>query len=272
MDLAALFPAGDHRFHLTLRRGEPGVFFGPQDPSGALLQERARWLVSERGRYAAAQRGAEAVVAEFLATSATWSPAAAPAALLAESAVDAGEARMAAIGRAFEPDILLLQRGADGEFRLVAGALCFPTGWALGEKLGQPLEAIHGAVPGLNPALAGSIRQFLERLRPGAAYLRDNWGISAHAELNQHPGRALSAPQAPAALEGLWLRVEHQALVALPRSAGILFGIRIANHRLDRLPPPVAAKLGEALRTMPDELAAYKRLTAVRAGLIRLLT
>jgi len=271
MDLDALFPAGAHRFHLTLRRGEPGAFFGEQDPSGDLRRERGQWLDAAAGRYAAALPESTQVVEEFLETCGAWCPACRAAAERVP-ANSTGVDRLAAIGRAFEPDILLLRRGPDGEFRLAAGALCFPTGWALDEKIGLALDAIHGVVPGLNPALAGSIRQFFEKLRPGAAYLRDNWGISAHADLNQHPVRGLRGPQAPVDLAALWLRVEHQALVALPRAGGVLFGIRIANHRLDRLPTGTAGRLAEALRELPAELAAYKRLDAVRTELVRRLT
>ncbi len=273
MDLDALFPGGAHRFHLTLRRGAPEEFFGRQDPSGDVLRERAAWLEQNPACYAAAQPEAGAVVDEFLATCRDWGTrcAAAAAAVPGPDGSD-GTRRMAAIGRAFEPDVLLLRRGEDGDFRLVAGALCFPTGWALGEKLGRTLDGIHGVVPGLNPALAGTIRQFLERLRPGVAFLRDNWGISASPDRNQHPARGLAAPAARADLTRLWLRVEHQALVALPASSGVLFGIRIVQHRLDGLGREAAIRLAAALRDMPEDLAAYKRLSAVRADLVHRLT
>jgi len=32
-----LFPDGDYRFHLTLKRGEPREFFRAQDATGRLL-------------------------------------------------------------------------------------------------------------------------------------------------------------------------------------------------------------------------------------------
>ncbi|MEO7599343.1 MAG: heme-dependent oxidative N-demethylase subunit alpha family protein, partial [Opitutus sp.] len=158
--------------------------------------------------------------------------------------------------------------------RLSGGALCFPTGWALTEKLGHPLEFIHGVVPGLNAALASPIDQFLSRMKPGGAFLRDNWGISATEALNQHPAMRLPAPDAPVALDRLWLRVEHQALVALPLSRGIIFGIRISNHRLDQLreDAELSSGLARALSTMPAPMAAYKRLSDIRHELVAALT
>ena len=52
-----------------------------------------------------------------------------------------------------EESILLLAPDAAGEFRLQAGAVVFPSSWALEEKLGRTMDEIHGIVPGLNPAL-----------------------------------------------------------------------------------------------------------------------
>jgi hypothetical protein len=71
----------------------------------------------------------------------------------------------------------------------------------------------------------------------------------------------------------LWLRVEHQALVALPRSGGLVFGIRIALHRLDTLArSEIAPRLRQALETMPSQLAGYKRLDLIRDEVVRKLS
>ena len=71
----------------------------------------------------------------------------------------------------------------------------------------------------------------------------------------------------------MWLRVEHQMLVALPRSRGVLFGIRIALHRLDGLAADseLALGLGNALRAMPSAMAIYKGLAEVRESLAAVL-
>lgn len=249
--LADLFPDGDHRFHLTLRRGEPREFFLSCDPTGRVLAERIRWLGAEPARYAAMAPEGAAPLAEFAAMCAEWG--------LAQ-----GDS-VHALGAALDPDILLLAPDETGAFRLRGGALCFPTGWALEEKLGHTLDSIHGVVPGLNAALALPIQQFLTRLKPGIAYHRDNWGLAATDELNLHPARGLPAPDLPTAPDRLWLRVEHQALIALPRSRGVVFGLRIALHRLDAImrDPVVSAGLRRALLTMSPEMAAYKRLDRV---------
>ena len=249
--LADLFPDGDYRFHLTLRRGEPREFFRPWDVTGRVLAERARWLASEPARYAALLPEGGPLLAEFADQCAEWGLA--------------GGRTVAALGAALEPDFLLLSRDEAGAFRLRGGALCFPTGWALEEKIGHTIDFIHGAVPGLNAALASPIHQFLGRLKPGVAFQRDNWGLAATDELNLHPARGLAPPDLPASPERLWLRVEHQVLLALPRTGGVVFGLRIALHRLDEVRRDAAAAAGlkRALQTMPAEVAAYKRLERV---------
>lgn len=273
MSLAELFPDGDYRFHLTLRRGEPREFFAAQDSTGAVLAERARWLAADPERYAALLPEGEPLLSEFAHLAAIWGAAAVDTAiqdvanthLSPTNAHVSPTATLLRLGFSLEPDILFLSADAAGEFRLRGGVLCFPTGWALREKLGHTLEFIHGVVPGLNPALGAAIGQFLAKLKPGVAFLRDNWGIAASAESNLHPARNIASLTLPVAPDRLWLRVERQALVALPQSRGIVFGIRIDTHRLDALAgTPAGAGLRRGLETMPAELAAYKRLDAVR--------
>ena len=267
MSLAELFPDGDYRFHLTLRRAEPRQFFAARDHTGSLLAERKRWLASDPATYAAILPEGEAILREFAITAAPWTNT-------ADRGDSAGSPTelLHRVGGELEPDILFLSADPKGEFRLRGGALCFPTGWALGEKLGHTMDFIHGVVPGLNPALGGPIHQFLSRLKPGAAFLRDNWGVAATRELNLLPGRKIPPPSLPTSLDRLWLRVEHQALVALPESRGIVFGIRIALHRLDEVAgSPYAPAFRRALETMPSELIAYKRLKEIHGYLLNVL-
>lgn len=101
--LADLFPDGDFRFHLTLRRGEPREFFRPQDETGRVLAERVRWLTTEPVRYAAFTPDGEPLLAEFAALCAGWSIAKSHA--------------VAALGSELEADFLLLSPDAEGGFR-----------------------------------------------------------------------------------------------------------------------------------------------------------
>lgn len=261
MDPAGLFPPGPHRFRLTGGRIDPAEFFLAREPSGALLAQRRRWLDEAPERHAAMQPEGNGAWREFLALAAGWRWA---GGVSVSTAWDLREA-----GGQLEPDILILTSDAGGSFRLRGGALCFPTGWALTGKLGATLEEIHRVVPGLNAEVGAAVTRLLAGLKPGVAYGRDNWGIAASGELNLHPERRIAPPRLPVDLSALWLRVEHQALVGLPESEGVAFGIRVMLHRLDTLAgTPAGRGLRRALEALPADLAAYKRLDQVRAELI----
>jgi hypothetical protein len=187
---------------------------------------------------------------------------------------DTAADRLRVLSAQFDPDLVLLARTETGEMRVVGGALCFPTAWRLQDKLGRPMSFVHGPVPGLNAQLGGQIGNALAKLRPGAAWLRSNWSLTANDELNQHPDRGLPRLTCESSLEATWLRVERQALVALPRTGGVLFAIRIEMERLDQLKeraPESARSLATALRTMPEEVAAYKGLALALQRLIEML-
>jgi hypothetical protein len=267
--LAELFPDGDFRFHLTLRRGEPRDFFANREATDRVRIERSRWLTSDVGRYAALLPEGLPLLEEFIELGSSWNV---PLCLNKRAVKSTPpEEILATLGEAFEPDILFLSVDAEGQFRLRGGVLCFPTGWALDEKLGLTLDEIHGVVPGLNPTLGSSINTFLARLRPGVAFHRDNWGITSSKELNQHPSRGIRPPVLPIALDQLWLRVEHQVMMSLPRTKGVVFGIRIALHGFDTLLQDQAVVRGlvRALATMPAEMIRYKRIDAIQEALLQ---
>ena len=183
-------------------------------------------------------------------------------------------ARCLSLGEAWEPDYLLLKPDAvTGRFHLVGGCVCFPSSWRFEEKVGRPLEVIHTPVPHLNEQLASPIHNFLGRIKPGTAWCRANWGLSRSPELNQHPARGLPKLLPPLRVDEVWLRVEDQALVALPESRGVLFGIRMTVIPLAEVKrhPTAARGLARALRTMPDAMLDYKSLLAAKGELLRLL-
>ena len=264
--LARLFPDDDFKFHLRFERAEPAEFFAPTPDHAALVAERRRWLRSEPEKYAALLPPGEPLLEEALQLAHTWNG----------FAPIAGEASLSlrALGESWETDFLLLKADANGEIRLYGGCLCFPSSWRLTDKIGMPLEFIHGPVPGLNASIGPAIHKFLAGLKPGAASLRHNWGLACSKELNHHPDRNLPRLDADTRADEVWLRVEHQALVVLPQTGGILFGIRVVNHAFAEVQADAAARirLRRALETMPDEVAQYKSLSAIRHQLAGWLT
>ncbi|TDU81102.1 uncharacterized protein DUF3445 [Prosthecobacter fusiformis] len=245
-DWQRLFPTVDHRFQMGLRVGDAADFWSVQDVSGEVRQQREKWLAEAPDLYSVQ---------------------------LPEASVAMEEARgwIRQQASQCEPDWVLLSEGVLNEPHVLGGEVVFPSSWSLPEKLGLPLSAVHGPVPGLEAELGKSIQVFLSRIQPDLAWERDNWGLSADAELNHHPSRRLPGLTEAARLDSTWLRLERQFLTRLPVSRALLFGIRVSNHRLDGLVtlPGVVAGLLKSLETMEPTVADYKGLAKSRASLIR---
>ncbi len=258
-----LFPDADYDFRFGMRPGPPEGFFGATDSNQELLAERVHWLAESADRYAVEQSGFNPLLEESVSLLKEWR------CLPADAYITSCES----LGRILEPDIVLLATEPSGP-RLLGGCVCFPSSWRLGDKLGMGIESIHTPVPGLNTSLGDRISRFLTRMKPGVAWFRSNWGMSRVPDLNQHLDRDLPRLQPEVEEDELFLRIENQALVALPESNGILFGIR-----LEVIPFPIvmnypdaAHGLKRALESMPDDVAEYKGLAESRPGIIRLLT
>ena len=176
-------------------------------------------------------------------------------------------------GRLVAEDLCLLQ-GDERGIVLVGASLCSPARWLLGEKIGQPVLAIHAPVPGYETALGQPVDQFLAALKTGRLFRRFNWGIADDPTPFQpvapEPARGLTATNAG---EKLWLRVEQQTLRRLPETAAIVFAIRTMITRLDRAIPSSARAhdLAAAIREMPPAMQAYKRLASLATPLLNWL-
>lgn len=264
IDWARVYPQATHRWHMGLQRGDAAAFFGARDATGAVLAERARWLSQKPETYSA-------LLPEAL-------PALHETAELARAiGVEIGadltpSERLLALGRAWETDFVWMHPGIDGQHRLIGGVVCFPSAWALRDKLGHAMDLVHAPVPNLNATLGRAIEIFLSKLQPGEAWLRENANFSGDAELNHHPSRPRRKIDATIAIEEFWIRFEHQLLLKLPASGSVLFGIRV-----EALPFTTVAEDADAMRrlaqifaTISPEAAAYKGIADARAALIAL--
>ena len=258
-DWHRIFPDEDHRFRMGLRPGDAQSFW--RDAKETVLNERRQWLAESPDLYAGLLDEGVEVASEALdlMTGLAGFPA------VPSGAGNSPLASCLHAGAMLEPDWVIL----NAEARVLGGVVVFPSAWSLPAKLGLPLSAVHEPVPRLEGALGRSIRAFLTRLLPGAAWQRDNWGLSADQELNHHPSRRLASITNGACISKTWLRLERQFLLRLPRTRGILFGIRVSNHRLDDLAdvPGVGVRLAKALETMSDDVTQYKELQEAQAGL-----
>ena len=276
-----LFSGGDFAFRLGIQRPRQ-EWFQWSSTGHEALQERRHWLTTDPDRHQVWTNDAAPVLQEVWslfrdtpdAPESMESPthrAPAPMDRLCDG--DLPKERLTNLSLHWEPDLLLLRRDTSGEFRLVAGAVCFPSAWDLREKIGKTVDTIHASVPTLNATLGSRIRTFLDRLPPGQTFERDNWGLAALGERNAHPDRGLPRLTPAATLDSTWLRLEHQAFRILPESRGLLFAIHLTVHPLSQVlrTREDSRRLASQLRSMPDDIAAYKGILPARETLIRQL-
>ena len=163
-----------------------------------------------------------------------------------------------------QDDICLLEQRA-GRHVLIAASLCAPSSWYLQEKIGLPLAGIHEPVPGLNAQIGRQIENVLERLVPLRPMQRFNWTVTDCNRLAKLDTLAAASAAIGTSASGLYLRVERQALVRLPRSNAIAFTIRVYIYPLEQLLPidGAIAGLKAAVDAMSPAEVEYKSLLDV---------
>jgi hypothetical protein len=251
---------------MRFRRGDIAQFYQNTSDHADIIAERRKWLQHDPAKYVAALSEAEPLLGEAVEVANSVG-------VTAQIGGSASET-MTNLGAAWEPDLLILQLPSPtSQPVLVAGCVCFPSSWALEEKIGRALDTIHAPVPTLNDQFANPVQQFLARIKPGISWERINWGLSRSPELNQHPSRKLPRLDATVTLEEVWFRAEYQSLIALPKTGGVLFGIRLVIEPLTKLRSDTnfIEGLARAIHSMPEQIAVYKGIAAARARLLELL-
>lgn len=254
----SLFGAPDFAWSIRMRRDEAGAFYRSHDPSGELLRKRREWLDRAPELCVVSSNAGERLANEAWNQAVEWG-----------LVKDEPERSIEGLGRRWEADFIFL----DAEtFRLAGGCVCFPSSWSLQESVGRSLEEVHDLVPGLNPAIGDKIRRFLERLAPGQAFLRENWGMTRTGHLNYHPSLGRERLDETVSLGEVFLRIEHQVFSRLP--TGVMMGVRIEPVSLENLierSPETARRLRRQLETMPTEVAVYKGLDRAIDRIVELI-
>jgi len=256
-----VFYSGPFAFRMGLKRGEPDAFFRYHSGDEFLINKRKEVLADFPEQCSVLLPEGEPLLEEFNSLLQAWEVIQAPVS-------------NRCLGEKLAPDFLLLKADESGMPILVGGCVCFPSSWAFEKKIGRSLDWIHAVVPTLNETLGDKARSFLEKMPIGQAWLRTNWGLTATNDLNQHPSRNLPGLKAETDPETITFRIERQALIALPNTSGILFGIRLETFPLKdlKINPSARSGLLEALKTMAPEIASYKNLTAICPKLVRWLS
>ena len=260
-------PDDDFRFTLGLERGAVGEYFAGTSEHEELISARQQKLQATPERYF----GLLPVGSEIAADFCDW----AVTSQLARDCVlaDSVEQRFQHISSQLEPDVVLVQPDALARPIAVGGCVCFPSAWSLPEKLGLTVTEIHAVVPGLNAALEPRIDRLLCSLKSGDGWLRSNWGVAATSERDLHPAHCRIPWPDALQDDSVWIRREHQILFRLPKSGGIVFGIRLELTSLAEIlqDPEACRRWARGLATMPRELLQYKQALSIREAVLERL-
>lgn len=141
---------------------------------------------------------------------------------------------MATIGRLVQPDLCVLDK-AEGaaEHRLVAGVVCFPSGWSLDQKIGRGLARIHLPTEPYDDGIAKRVQRMFDNLRTGHPIWRANGHLMADPRLNQRM-REFEMPITQHDAPG-YVRSERQVLFRLPKTGAIVFSIHTIVVALESL-------------------------------------
>lgn len=167
-----------------------------------------------------------------------------------------------------QEDVAIIRMHDDGTHRLIGAHVCFPSGWRPERLVGASFDEIHRPVPEFadDPRASTSMtRSMVER----GPYVRFVWTVSADDVLDHHPEDGVRAPLEEATR--LWLRVERQITVPFAEVGGSLFVIRTFRYPVESLTASQRADLTDAVRSMPEAIAAYKGLAAGRRRALMLM-
>ncbi|MDC7682500.1 DUF3445 domain-containing protein [Asticcacaulis sp. BYS171W] len=232
------------------------------------LAEKARLFKDTRDAVWGAEPGSEAAQTEAYDLI---------RATLGLSADTPNEPPLLAAARVVAEDLALLQKSPEG-WRLMAGAICFPSSWSITEKLGKVLHEVHTPVPDFSEGTrnAAVIERIFDNLRPDEPVIRWNWSLYGNDTLH-HPH--VSPPQrfgdGPDA-DTVFIRVERQTLHKLPDTGAVLFTIGIHLTPLEALDAhpdrdAIAQSLITQIEALIDTQLDYKGLTWERERLLRRL-
>jgi hypothetical protein len=153
-------------------------------------------------------------------------------------------------------DLVVLAR-ENNEWRIVAGAVLFPSRWKLSEKLGKGMDAVHSPVPGYATALAPYMTATFDKVGVDRPVWRKNWSLHSTADLHQPASIHL-----PAKPEDYWWRTERQTLTRSRTGDFLFFTIRNRAEPLSwiKSDPQSAALFAETLASFAPETIEYKGL------------
>lgn len=173
------------------------------------------------------------------------------------------------MGRQAQGDFVLLDQ-RDETLYADAGFVTAQADWSLAFNVGMSWKEWHGPVPRAKElGVMDRALKYLLNLQLGSPARRLNWTMTINPRLDTSPenypfwGGDRNTVNADNVGELVHLRVELQTLFRLPRSNGIMFGVRCYLISLNEIAthPRWAKRLHRVLKSLHPDLIEYKGMT-----------
>lgn len=153
-------------------------------------------------------------------------------------------------------DLVVLSR-EDDEWKIVAGAVLYPSRWKLVDKVGKGMDAVHEPVPGFASALAPFMTATFDKITADRPVWRKNWSL--HSTQDLHQPTSIHADVDP---EDYWWRTERQTLTRALDGDFLYFTIRNRAEPLHWIKADTGAAkaFAQTLSTYSPETIEYKGL------------
>ncbi|MFK8112055.1 MAG: DUF3445 domain-containing protein [Rubripirellula sp.] len=169
-----------------------------------------------------------------------------------------------ALALAVQEDLVIMSGDARKGFPVIAGVVCFPSGWTITEKIGKPMLQVHQPVPEYAAEFGSPVDRLLASLKSGRSVWRMNWGVRSSDRLDQSPKQLIgSGINITDAGSQCYFRVERQTLSRLPQTNAILFTIHTHQCKLDELLEWQQRNLLGVLMSCPQETLRYKGIERI---------
>jgi hypothetical protein len=186
------------------------------------------------------------------------------------------------LGQIIEEDFILFEK-AEGRDIITAASNAYTSSGRIVSCVGRDMNYAHDPVPGLNQQLGARIDRVLANVKVGAPVVRFNWFVTAMSSRlvpeDTHQSNQLSAERIAVSLTGdhrragdlLWVRVERQTFVRLPRSNALAFGIHTYSDPLSSLASDRVslAAMHRLIGEYSDERLSYSAMLATREPVLR---
>ncbi|KAF8150626.1 hypothetical protein B0H34DRAFT_784890 [Crassisporium funariophilum] len=160
--------------------------------------------------------------------------------------------------------MIMMEDAKTGFYVLKGGSTCTGMGWNMAGKIGKNLQEIHLPAPDYKEKMLMSMDRFFSKLTSDQPIQRASWQLEIGKPLYLQPDDPLFPPRfkqlEDLSLDDIYLRVDRQSLLRLPRSRAIIFGVNVIFTPITvlRNEPYIPRLLATVLRDGKRNLLDYK--------------